>query len=150
MGFKDEVPDDDDFTIPIGKADIKRAGTDVTIVALAWLVHEALAAAETLAKEGISVEVVDPRTLVPMDHETIRASVQKTGRCVDCRRGRADMRRVGRDRGARDRGSGDVHARSRRRSSACAPWRCRSPTAPYSKTMFSPTATALRQASGKC
>jgi pyruvate/2-oxoglutarate/acetoin dehydrogenase E1 component len=82
MGIKDEIPDDDDFTIPIGKADIKRSGTDVTIVALAWLVHEALAAAETLAKEGISAEVVDPRTLVPMDHETIRRSVQKTGRCV--------------------------------------------------------------------
>jgi pyruvate dehydrogenase E1 component beta subunit len=82
MGFKDEIPDDDDFTIPIGKADIKRPGTDVTIVALAWLVHEALAAAEILATEGISAEVVDPRTLVPMDHETIRRSVQKTGRCV--------------------------------------------------------------------
>jgi pyruvate/2-oxoglutarate/acetoin dehydrogenase E1 component len=82
MGVKDDVPDDDDFIIPIGKADIKRSGTDVTIVALAWLVHEALAAAETLAKEGISAEVVDPRTLVPMDHETIRRSVQKTGRCV--------------------------------------------------------------------
>jgi pyruvate dehydrogenase E1 component beta subunit len=82
MGIKDDVPDDDDFTIPIGKADIKRPGTDVTIVALAWLVHEALAAAEILAKDGISAEVVDPRTLVPMDHETIRRSVQKTGRCV--------------------------------------------------------------------
>jgi pyruvate/2-oxoglutarate/acetoin dehydrogenase E1 component len=82
MGFKDEVPEDDDFTIPIGKADIKRAGTDVTIVALAWLVHEALAAADILAKEGISAEVVDPRTLVPMDHEAIRRSVQKTRRCV--------------------------------------------------------------------
>jgi pyruvate/2-oxoglutarate/acetoin dehydrogenase E1 component len=82
MGIKDDVPDDDDFIIPIGKADIKRSGTDVTIVALAWLVHEALAAAQTLAKEGISVEVVDPRALVPMDHETIRRSVQKTGRCV--------------------------------------------------------------------
>ena len=82
MGIKDDVPDDDNFTIPIGKADIKRPGTDVTIVALAWLVHEALAAAEILAKEGISAEVVDPRTLVPMDHETIRRSVQKTGRCV--------------------------------------------------------------------
>ena len=75
------VPDDD-YTIPIGKADIKRAGRDVTVVAIAWLVHEALAAAETLAKEGISVEVVDPRTLVPMDAETIRASVRKTGRLV--------------------------------------------------------------------
>ncbi len=81
MGTRGEVPDDP-YTVPLGKADIKREGTDVTIVALAWLVHEALAAAEELAAEGISVEVVDPRTLVPMDNETIRASVQKTGRLV--------------------------------------------------------------------
>ena len=81
MGSKGNVPDED-YTLPLGKADIKRQGTDVTVVALAWLVHEALAAAETLAGEGISVEVVDPRTLVPMDTETIRASVRKTGRVV--------------------------------------------------------------------
>ena len=80
-GLEGEVPDED-YTIPFGKADIKRAGTDVTIVALAWLVHEALAAAESLAAQGISAEVVDPRTLVPMDVETIRQSVQKTGRLV--------------------------------------------------------------------
>ncbi len=76
-----EVPDDD-YTIPLGVADTKREGTDVTIVALAWLVHEALAVAEDLEKEGVSVEVVDPRTLVPMDYDAIRASVQKTGRLV--------------------------------------------------------------------
>ena len=76
-----EVPEEE-YTIPFGIADIKREGKDVTIVALAWLVHEALAAAETLEAEGISVEVVDPRTLVPMDTETIRASVRKTGRLV--------------------------------------------------------------------
>jgi pyruvate dehydrogenase E1 component beta subunit len=63
-------------------ADIKREGKDVTVVALAWLVHEALAAAEELDKEGVSVEVVDPRSLVPLDTETIRHSVQKTGRLV--------------------------------------------------------------------
>ena len=68
--------------IPFGQADIKRTGSDVTVVALAWLVHEALAAAEELAKEGISVEVVDPRTLVPLDADTIRGSVRKTGRLV--------------------------------------------------------------------
>ena len=73
---------EEDYTIPLGVADVKRAGSDVTVVALAWLVHEALAAAETLAAEGISVEVVDPRTLVPLDAETIRKSVQKTGRLV--------------------------------------------------------------------
>jgi acetoin:2,6-dichlorophenolindophenol oxidoreductase subunit beta len=81
FSFEGEVPEED-YTVPIGKADIKREGSDVTIVAIAWLVHEALAAAEELAKEGISVEVVDPRTLVPMDAETIRASVQKTGRLI--------------------------------------------------------------------
>jgi len=73
---------EEDYTIPLGLADVKRSGDDVTVVALAWLVHEALAAAEVLAAEGISVEVVDPRTLVPLDTETIRNSVQKTGRLV--------------------------------------------------------------------
>jgi len=81
MGRKGPVPEED-YAIPLGKADVKREGRDVTVVALAWLVHEALAAAETLAAEGISVEVVDPRTLVPLDAETIRASVRKTGRLV--------------------------------------------------------------------
>ena len=81
MGLKGLVPDEE-YTIPFGKADIKREGSDVTVVALAWLVHEALAAAETLAAEGISVEIVDPRSLVPLDTETIRASVRKTGRLV--------------------------------------------------------------------
>ena len=81
MGRKGPVPEDD-YTIPFGQADVKREGSDVTVVALAWLVHEALAAAEELAKEGISVEIVDPRTLVPLDAATIRNSVQKTGRLV--------------------------------------------------------------------
>ena len=81
LGMKGPVPEAE-YTIPLGLADIKRNGRDVTVVAIAWLVHEALAAAETLAGEGISVEVVDPRTLVPMDAGTIRASVQKTGRLV--------------------------------------------------------------------
>jgi len=81
LDVEGEVPEED-YVVPIGKADIKRPGKDVTVVATAWLVHEALAAAEMLAKKGISVEVVDPRTLVPMDRETIRASVRKTGRLV--------------------------------------------------------------------
>ena len=81
MGLKGDVPDEE-YTLPIGKADVKREGKDVTIVAIAWLVHEALAAAETLEKEGVSVEVVDPRSLFPLDAETIRASVRKTGRLV--------------------------------------------------------------------
>ena len=81
MGLKGSLPEED-YAIPLGKADVKREGDDVTVVAVAWLVHEALAAAEELAKEGISVEVVDPRTLVPLDKDTIRDSVQKTGRLV--------------------------------------------------------------------
>jgi pyruvate/2-oxoglutarate/acetoin dehydrogenase E1 component len=81
MTRKGPVPEED-YTIPLGKADIKREGKEVTVVALAWLVHEAVAAAEELAGEGISVEVVDPRTLAPLDTETIRRSVQKTGRLV--------------------------------------------------------------------
>ncbi|MEC7535738.1 MAG: transketolase C-terminal domain-containing protein [Pseudomonadota bacterium] len=81
MGLEGDVPDDD-YTVPIGKADVKREGTDITVIAIAWMVQEALAAAQTLDKEGISVEVVDPRTLVPMDSETIRASVRKTGRLL--------------------------------------------------------------------
>jgi pyruvate dehydrogenase E1 component beta subunit len=80
-GISGPVPDGE-YTVPLGVADVKRAGTDVTVVALAYYVHEALAVAEELAAEGISIEVVDPRTLVPMDADTIRASVRKTGRLV--------------------------------------------------------------------
>lgn len=76
-----EVPEGP-YVIPFGVADIKRAGTDVTIVATAWMVKKALAAAEQLAPEGISAEVVDPRTLARLDSETIVRSVKKTGRLV--------------------------------------------------------------------
>jgi pyruvate/2-oxoglutarate/acetoin dehydrogenase E1 component len=75
------VPDGDHL-VPLGVAEVKRAGTDVTLVALAYYVQESLAVADELAREGLSVEVVDPRTLVPMDVETLRESVQKTGRLV--------------------------------------------------------------------
>ena len=75
------VPDGDHL-VPLGVAEVKRAGTDVTIVGLAYYVSEALAVAEELAREGISIEVVDPRTLVPLDIDTVRASVRKTGRVV--------------------------------------------------------------------
>lgn len=70
------------YTIPLGKADIKRKGNDVTLVATAKMVSRALTAADILAKDGIAVEVVDPRTLVPLDEETILKSVQKTGRVL--------------------------------------------------------------------
>ena len=76
-----EVPEEE-YLVPIGSADVKRSGNDVTVVAISKLVLEALEAADALAQEGVSVEVVDPRTLVPMDKETIRASVRKTGRLV--------------------------------------------------------------------
>jgi pyruvate/2-oxoglutarate/acetoin dehydrogenase E1 component len=81
LGRKGPVPEED-YAIPFGQAEVKRPGTDVTVVALAWLVHEALAAAEELEREGVSAEIVDPRTLVPLDAATIRRSVQKTGRLV--------------------------------------------------------------------
>ena len=71
-----------DHVVPLGVAEVKRTGRDVTVVGLAFYVQEALAVADALATEGISVEVVDPRTLVPLDAETIRASVRKTGRLV--------------------------------------------------------------------
>ncbi|MCM8731624.1 alpha-ketoacid dehydrogenase subunit beta [Hephaestia sp. GCM10023244] len=81
-GKKEEVPCDEDFLVPIGKADVKRIGSDVTIVAFAGSLPPALAAAELLGKEGIDAEVVDLRTLVPMDKEAILTSVAKTGRLV--------------------------------------------------------------------
>ena len=76
-----EVPEEA-YTIPFGQADVKREGADVTVVATANMVHTALGAAEKLAGEGISLEVVDPRTLYPLDIETIIASVKKTHRLV--------------------------------------------------------------------
>ena len=76
-----EVPDGD-YVIPFGVADVKRAGSDVTLVATGWMVKKSLAAAEILAKDGISVEVIDPRTIAPLDVQTIVASVKKTGRLV--------------------------------------------------------------------
>jgi pyruvate/2-oxoglutarate/acetoin dehydrogenase E1 component len=79
---KGYVPDDLDFAVPFGQAAVRREGKDVTIVAIGGMLPKALEAAETLAGEGITVEVVDPRTLVPLDKETILASVRKTSRVV--------------------------------------------------------------------
>jgi len=79
---KGEVPDDPDFLVPIGKADVKRSGEHVTIVAYARMTILALQVAEELAGEGVSCEVVDLRSLAPLDTETILASVRKTGRVV--------------------------------------------------------------------
>jgi len=82
------VPEED-YIIPFGKADLKREGSDVTIFATLYMVHKALAAAKELEKQGINAEVIDPRTLVPLDKKAIIDSVRKTGRIVivteDCR-----------------------------------------------------------------
>jgi pyruvate dehydrogenase E1 component beta subunit len=80
-GDKGEVPEGE-FTLPIGVAEVKREGTDVTIVSFGKIIKEAYAAAETLEKDGISCEIIDLMTVRPMDHETILNSVKKTNRLV--------------------------------------------------------------------
>ncbi len=77
-----EAPEEEDYLVPLGKADVKREGTDVTVFAVAGAVPLALAAAEVAAEDGISVEVIDPRTLKPLDTETVLQSVSKTGRFI--------------------------------------------------------------------
>ena len=79
--IKAEVPDED-YTVPIGKAEVKRQGDDITVVAYGMMLHVALEAAETLAKEGISLEVIDLRTILPLDKETIFNSVKKTSKAL--------------------------------------------------------------------
>lgn len=81
-GVKGEVPEDPEFLIPIGVADIKRPGKDVTIVSFGKMVHVALAACEELAKDGIDAEMIDLRSLRPIDYDCIIKSVKKTNRCV--------------------------------------------------------------------
>ena len=81
MGLRGEVPDEE-YTVPLGVADVKRQGIDVTVVTLGGTVPRSLRVAEQLAQEGMSVEVVDPRSLVPLDKQTILDSVAKTGRLV--------------------------------------------------------------------
>src|SRR5699024_9770966 len=79
--FKEEVPEDS-YTVPLDKADVKREGKDITLVSYGYMVQESLKAADALAKEGIEAEVVDLRTISPLDEETIINSVKKTGRAV--------------------------------------------------------------------
>lgn len=81
-GMKGEVSDESDYIIPIGKAKIKRAGDDVTVVASGKMYHIAKQAAAQLEKEGIEVELIDPRTIKPFDIETVIESIKKTNRCV--------------------------------------------------------------------
>ncbi|WP_292053478.1 MULTISPECIES: pyruvate dehydrogenase complex E1 component subunit beta [unclassified Brevundimonas] len=90
-GLEFDVPDVEDYVVPIGKAKVRREGTDVTITAHSRMVGFALQAAEQLAEEGISVEVVDLRTLRPLDHETIVESVKKTNRLVSAEEGWGPM-----------------------------------------------------------
>jgi pyruvate dehydrogenase E1 component beta subunit len=86
-GVKGEVPEEE-YTIPFGKAIVRRKGKDATVVATMFMVYEALAAAEELAQEGIDIEVIDPRTIVPLDKDTIFESVEKTGRLITVEEGR--------------------------------------------------------------
>lgn len=79
---KADLPDDPDFIIPLGQGEVKREGTDITVIAVAGGVPLALKAAQQLASQGISLEVIDPRTLVPLDRELILKSVRKTGRAI--------------------------------------------------------------------
>jgi pyruvate dehydrogenase E1 component beta subunit len=81
-GIKGEVPEEDDFTIPIGEAKVKREGDDVTVIAHGKMYHVATQAAEKLAENDVDVELIDPRTVRPLDIETIIKSIQKTNRCV--------------------------------------------------------------------
>ncbi|MEP6475943.1 MAG: alpha-ketoacid dehydrogenase subunit beta [Actinomycetota bacterium] len=80
--IKEVVSEDPDFLVPIGKAEVKRAGDDATIVTYGAMVHKALEAADTLAAKGISVEVVDLRTVYPIDEETVLRSIEKTSRAL--------------------------------------------------------------------
>ena len=80
--MKEEIEDDPDLLIPIGKADVKRSGRDLTVVASGLMVAKALQAAEVLAAEGIELEVIDPRTISPLDMDTVVASVKKTNRAM--------------------------------------------------------------------
>ena len=81
-GLKGEVSEEDDYTIPIGKAKIKREGSDVTVVASGKMYHVTKQAADQLAKDGVEIEIIDPRTIKPFDMETVIESIKKTNRCV--------------------------------------------------------------------
>lgn len=81
-GLKGEVPEEDDYTIPIGKAKVKREGSDVTIVAHGKMYHVATQAAQKLAKDGVEAEIIDPRTVKPFDTQAVIKSIKKTNRCV--------------------------------------------------------------------
>lgn len=81
MGFKGDIPEGE-YIVPLGQANVVKEGSDATIIAIQAMLYQALAAADELAKEGINVEIIDPRTIIPLDKATIFNSVKKTGRAV--------------------------------------------------------------------
>ena len=111
-----EVPADGEHLVPIGKAAVARAGSDVTVAAFSIMVGRALEAAETLAAEGIEAEVIDLRSLRPLDGEAVLASVEKTNRLVTVEEGLALRRHRRGDRGARD---GECVRHARRAGRPC-------------------------------
>ncbi len=102
LGLKGPVPEEE-YEIEFGQASVVREGKDVTVVALALMVHHTLKAAEELAADGVSVEVIDPRTVAPLDVETILQSVRKTGRLLIVDEAFAPLWRGRRDRGRGER-----------------------------------------------
>jgi len=86
-GVEGDVPEEE-YTIPFGEAVVRKPGKDATVVAFGFMVYEALNAAQELAKEGVDIEIIDPRTIVPLDKDTIFESVAKTGRLVTVEEGR--------------------------------------------------------------
>jgi pyruvate dehydrogenase E1 component beta subunit len=86
-GIDGEVPEED-YTVPFGEAAVRKKGNDATVVAFGLMLYEALNAAQELAKEGIDIELIDPRTIVPLDKDTIFESVEKTGRLITVEEGR--------------------------------------------------------------
>lgn len=86
-GIDGEVPDEE-YTVPFGEAVVRKKGKDATVVAFGFMMYEALGAAQELAKEGIDIEIIDPRTIVPLDKDTIFESVEKTGRLITAEEGR--------------------------------------------------------------
>jgi 2-oxoisovalerate dehydrogenase E1 component len=144
LSLKGPVPDPDaDEVIPFGRASVRRAGNDVTIVGIAHMVTKALAAAEELANSGVSVEVIDPRTLAPLDMDTVLASVAKTGRLLVVDEDYA-LYGVGAEIAAQvaDRGFDDLDAPVRRLNSLAAPV----PYSPPLEAAMVPTPASIAQA----
>ena len=133
--LKEEMPPGD-YTVPIGKAVVRRAGRDLTIVSYAAMAHTAMEAAAELAKEGIDAEVIDLRTLLPLDEETILASVKKTNKLLD--RARRHAHRRHRRRNCRHRLRRRLRGSRRSRSPASPRWIRRCRTRRRSRNVFLP------------